>query len=653
MRKFNSLLFAAILLLFLLTCSRDPLNPYDPKAVEEGFVTPAPVFEISEGQFHKDIQVEISCSEEVASIYYTIDGSDPTINSNLYISPVPIAGDESIILLKAVSKNPDKNLSGISVSSYSIDYLELELSASGNGSVSPSGIHKVAQDSSFIATAIADSGYAFSYWTVAEGEGIEIEDIYSLDGSITPTQTNGKVQANFETGIDFTINNDGHGTTDPADTITVVQDIPRTISAVPDFGYVFSEWTHVSGGTVNFDNSTSAVTKATLTAGAAVIRADFELATYELTVSAATGGTVTPAAPAIVNHGAAEAITATPSGGYMFDGWSIISGSGVTIADDEDPTTNVTLIGGDAEIRADFRILRTLTMTNDGNGTTSPVSGNYQVGDELSQVITATPSSGYGFSHWSVSGSALAADVNSASTTVTLSGGNGTVTANFTDNTYSLTVNSGGNGTTNPSGTSTIVHGVATAISATPTTAGYEFVSWSVPNGSASFGNSSAASTTVTLTSGAATIQANFALETYALTMTDNGFGSTSASTTVTYGVAHSITATPDTGYDFDSWSVTSGTASISDAGSDSTTVTLTNGAATLQAIFTLKDYSLQINNDGNGSTTPSGSQIVYHAAVTAISATADANYGKIYTKADNKLYCQTGDGVEHEIAFV
>ena len=32
---------------------------------------------------------------------------------------------------------------------------------------------------------------------------------------------------------------------------------------------------------------------------------------------------------------------------------------------------------------------------------------------------------------------------------------------------------------------------------------------------------------------------------------------------------------------------------------------------------------------------------------------TAQAGYVAIYTKADNKLYCQTGDGVEHEVAFV
>lgn len=32
---------------------------------------------------------------------------------------------------------------------------------------------------------------------------------------------------------------------------------------------------------------------------------------------------------------------------------------------------------------------------------------------------------------------------------------------------------------------------------------------------------------------------------------------------------------------------------------------------------------------------------------------TADANYGKIYTKTNNKIYFQDGGGVEHEIAFV
>jgi hypothetical protein len=31
---------------------------------------------------------------------------------------------------------------------------------------------------------------------------------------------------------------------------------------------------------------------------------------------------------------------------------------------------------------------------------------------------------------------------------------------------------------------------------------------------------------------------------------------------------------------------------------------------------------------------------------------TADTNYGKVYTKNDNKLYFQDGAGSEHEIAY-
>ena len=31
----------------------------------------------------------------------------------------------------------------------------------------------------------------------------------------------------------------------------------------------------------------------------------------------------------------------------------------------------------------------------------------------------------------------------------------------------------------------------------------------------------------------------------------------------------------------------------------------------------------------------------------------ADTNYGKVYTKTDNKLYFQDGAGTEYEIAFV
>ena len=73
-------------------------------------------------------------------------------------------------------------------------------------------------------------------------------------------------------------------------------------------------------------------------------------------------------------------------------------------------------------------------------------------------------------------------------------------------------------------------------------------------------------------------------------------------------------------GYEFDSWTVTSGSAIIADDADSSTTVRLEEGDATVEAVFTPLDYNLTISDDGNGTTDPSGLQVVSHAASTPIS---------------------------------
>jgi len=69
----------------------------------------------------------------------------------------------------------------------------------------------------------------------------------------------------------------------------------------------------------------------------------------------------------------------------------------------------------------------------------------------------------------------------------------------------------------------------------------------------------------------------------------------------------------------------------------------------------------VRINSTGNvgiGTPTPSANaDITLEGGALCIkettTPTADTNYGKIYTKNDNKLYFQDGAGAEHEIAFV
>jgi uncharacterized protein (TIGR02145 family) len=164
-----------------------------------------------------------------------------------------------------------------------------------------------------------------------------------------------------------------------------------------------------------------------------------------------------------------------------------------------------------------FQPTRTVTLTVDRNptagGTTTPSSSqSVTAGTPVS--ISASASSGYRFVNWTVtSGTATFGNSSNANTTVTLSS-NATIRANFeqTTTTVTLTVNRSptAGGTTTPSSSQSVTAGSPFSISASAAS-GYRFVNWTVTNGTATFGNSSNANTTVTLSSNA-TIRANFQL---------------------------------------------------------------------------------------------------------------------------------------------
>jgi uncharacterized protein (TIGR02145 family) len=158
--------------------------------------------------------------------------------------------------------------------------------------------------------------------------------------------------------------------------------------------------------------------------------------------------------------------------------------------------------------------------------------------------------------------------------------------------TYTLTVNrnlTAGGTVTPASAQSGIIAGVPVDITATPAS-GYTFVNWTAESGTATFGNSDNANTTVTLSSNA-TIRANFQLiPTYTLTVSrDPTAGGTvtpaSAQSGVIAGVPVDITATPASGYTFVNWTVTNGTAAFEDADNANTTITLSSNA-TIRANF-------------------------------------------------------------------
>jgi Divergent InlB B-repeat domain/Carbohydrate binding module (family 35) len=193
-----------------------------------------------------------------------------------------------------------------------------------------------------------------------------------------------------------------------------------------------------------------------------------------------------------------------------------------------------------------------------------------------------------------------------------------------------LTRTAGGTITTPPTSPITVTRGVATTITAAPS-AGYNFVNWTVVNGSASVASPTSLTTTATLTGGNDTVYANFAIKTYQLSVVPGVGGTRTAPATspitVNHGAATTISATPNSGYTFANWTVIGGTATLANANSASTTVTLTSGNATIQANFTASPvvYTLTVTNDGRGTTSPSGAVTVNAGVATPISATPTA----------------------------
>ena len=159
-------------------------------------------------------------------------------------------------------------------------------------------------------------------------------------------------------------------------------------------------------------------------------------------------------------------------------------------------------------------------------------------------------------------------------------GGPKSVTANFTQNQYTLTVSvnpSGAGSVTKSPNKSTYVYGEQVTLTATANT-GYTFSSWS---GDAS---GTTSPTTITINSNKA-VTANFTQNQYTLTVSVNpsGAGSVTKSpnkSTYVYGEQVTLTASANPGYTFSSWS--GGL-----AGSSNPSILTMSGAKNVAATFT------------------------------------------------------------------
>ena len=248
----------------------------------------------------------------------------------------------------------------------------------------------------------------------------------------------------------------------------------------------------------------------------------------------------------------------------------------------------------------------TVTVTNDGHGTTDPSGAQSNVGQVTGLSIEASPATNYEFVNWTItSGSGSFGSETSASTTFKPTSA-ATIQANFRSTaTNSLTVVAGANIKSVTGSKDPVTLGDTYAITATPKT-GYTFSTWTAnPAENATFGSATAANTTVTVKNGSVTVTASATEIKHDITVSYK-FGSTTIKDNETISavgevIPTSVTAPKIDGYVFASWTLGAGIQSDNTSANPISITTTSSGPYTLTANYA-EEQCVYFINTGNWS---------------------------------------------------
>jgi hypothetical protein len=440
--------------------------------------------------------------------------------------------------------------------------------AGPGGTVLPSSTVAVAYGDDATLNFVPNTGYQVSS-VVVDGVNVSAEGFYTFR-NVTASHN---VSVSFSQIVSTITASAGiGGTISPSGSVSVPYGSNQTFAISPNTGYQIASVLvdGVSAGAVTsytFTNVTSAHT----------ISATFSPITFTITTSAGTGGSISPSGSVSVPYGGSQTFTITPNTGYLIAA-VLVDGSSVGPA----ATYTFTNVTAAHTIDASFnRIIYDIVSSNGTGGTILP-TGHTPVFYGDNQTFTITPNTGYHIASVLVDGASAGTVTTYTFTNVTAAH---TISATFAVQTFTITATAQTGGTITPSGTVTVPYG-GSQVFAIAANTGYQISDVLVD------GASTGAVTSFTFANVSAphTIDVRVAAIMYQLTIQSGGNGTTTPSgpVSVQHGMATTISATPDAGYVFSSWSVTTGNAAIVNANAPTTQVTLSSGDATVTAAFVL-----------------------------------------------------------------
>ncbi len=317
-----------------------------------------------------------------------------------------------------------------------------------------------------------------------------------------------------------------------------------TVTATPISGFTFTNWT-VNGTEV----STSASYQFAMAGNSALVAnfAPVPAGQFAVNLSSAPAAGGTTAGAGSYNAGASVTATASPNAGFTFVDWTE---NGVRVSTSSSiqffVSSNRSLVANFTTIPASQ--LAVILSSNPPAGGTTDGEGAYPAGTSV--TVTAAQNVGYTFTNWTdrTNGAVLS---TSPAYTFVLSA-NRNLTANFALNTYTLTVNATNGTVTKAPDNANYNHGTTVQLNATPA-AGFVFSSWS--------GDATGSANPLTVTmNGNKNITANFTAIpgnafTLNVTAANGSVVKNPNQPTYTSGSTVQLTATPNAGYNFTSWS--------------------------------------------------------------------------------------------------